>query len=78
MDGSLAAIKACKVEQTEFDKFSHSLQKERADSVFEDMKELFDATVKQFDDKVAYERSYIEKSFEKIILHQRIKMKIYK
>ena len=41
------------------------------------MKELFDATVKQFDDKVAYERNYIEKSYEKIILDQRTQMKIY-
>jgi len=43
------------------------MAKGRADAVFSDMKILFDSTVRQFDEKVAFERGEVAKSYERIV-----------
>lgn len=39
----------------------------RAESVFDDMKVLFDTTVEEFHKKVAFERNHVAQAYEKII-----------
>ena len=59
MDGALEKINEKKAEQTTVDELYIHLDKRRAESVFNDMKILFDTTVKQFDDKMVHQRNNI-------------------
>ena len=56
----MKSIREEKVDKTDFAILEKSLAKGRAEAVFDDMKRLFDLTVKNFDAKVAHERSFIE------------------
>lgn len=60
-----------KADLKEFKDFEKSMAKGRAESVFEDMKILFDSTVKQFENKINYERNEVAKSYEKIVQKQK-------
>ena len=53
-------IRAEKVNKADFERLEKSLAVGRAEAVFDDMKRLFDSTVKNFDAKVLHERSFIE------------------
>ena len=57
LDGAFESMNASKIDRIEFEKFRTSLDKERAQSVFNDMKSLFDSTVIQFDEKMVTERN---------------------
>ena len=59
-DEVMKSIRQEKVDKTDFAILEKSLAKGRAEAVFDDMKRLFDLTVKNFDAKVAHERSFIE------------------
>ena len=48
-----------------------SLAKGRAESVFNDMKLLFDTTVAEFDKKVVYERNQVAQCYERILEKQK-------
>ena len=70
MDDVVARINVEKANHADFHVLKQSLKKERAESVFDDMKTLFDATVKQFDEKVAYERQHVAQTFDRIVKKQ--------
>ena len=78
MDGALEKINQKKAEKTSVDELHIHLDKQRAESVFNDMKILFDTTVKQFDDKIIHERNKIEASYKRINLEQRHEMDKFK
>ena len=71
LDEVIKKISAEKASLELFEKLKQSVTKERAMSIFNDMKQLFDTTVQQFDKKVAFERHQVAKSYESILEKQR-------
>ena len=76
-DTALEKVYSLKADKQDFMKLKQSLDKERAQSIFDDMKVLFDTTVKQFDDEVVYERSQVEERYAKILRDQRLLMQTF-
>lgn len=70
-DEVIKRIGAEKANLSDFKDLQHSIAKERTQSIFEDMKRLFDTTVEQFDRKVKLERVNVAKSYESILDKQR-------
>ena len=66
-DGALEKIDEAKADKTMVESIQESVKKESAMQVFNDMKLLFDTTVKQFDEKVTYERNLAQKQCESVI-----------
>ena len=59
LDNALERMDKKKVDHNVVENLAFHLNKDRAESVFDDMKILFDTTVKQFDEKLTYERNKI-------------------
>ena len=55
-------------------KLKQSLDKDRALSIFNDMKILFDTTVKQLSDKLSNELSLMEDRYSKLLRDQKLVM----
>ena len=70
-DNALGKVAEKKADRHEFEKLANDLQKDRAVSVFNDMKILFDTTVNQFDEKIIYERRQIRTTYERLLQEQR-------
>ena len=70
-DSALEKVASQKADRTELQALSLSVDKERAMRVFNDMKLLFDTTVKQFDTKLLHERKKIQQAYEKIVQDQK-------
>lgn len=70
-DGAIKKVSDEKADREDFVKLKQSLVKARIESVFDDMKILFDSTVKQFDQKVVHERKEVAKAYERIVEKQR-------
>ena len=51
-DTALAKVHDLKADKKDFTELQQSLDKDRAQSIFNDMRILFDTTVKRFDEKV--------------------------
>ena len=66
-DTALEKVHVQKADKQDFLKLKTSLDKDRATSIFNDMKILFDTTVKTFDEKVVYERNQVEERYAKIL-----------
>lgn len=70
-DSVIKKVSDEKADREDFVRLEQSMAKGRAESVFVDMKILFDSTVKQFDQKVVYERKEVAKAYERIVEKQR-------
>ena len=66
-DTALEKVHEQKVDRQEFAKLKQSLDKDRALSIFNDMKLLFDTTVKQLSDKLVSELSSMEDRYSKLL-----------
>ena len=76
-DSALEKVHIQKADKKDFLALKVSLDKDRAASIFNDMKILFDTTVKQFDEKVVYERTQVEERYAKILRDQRLVMQTF-
>jgi len=61
-----------KASKTEFDSLRQSLDKHRAESIFNDMKRLFDMTIARFTRKMDAERDRLQGSYEIIMREQKV------
>ena len=59
-DIALEKVHEMKANKEDFFKLKQSLDRDRAMSIFNDMKILFDSTIKQIDEKFNNERSQVE------------------
>ena len=77
MDEVVRSVSKDKADKKDFEKLEKSLAKGRAEAVFNDMKDLFDTTVKQFDEKVVYERKYVAQTYDRILSKQENMFRAY-
>ena len=56
-DTALEKVHEQKADKTEFNKLKMSLEKDRAICIFNDMKVLFDSTIKNINEKLSFERT---------------------
>ena len=73
-DIALEKVHEMKANKEDFFRLKQSLDRDRAMSIFNDMKILFDSTVKKIDDKFNHERSQVEDIYAKILRDQKLVM----
>ena len=70
-DVAIKQVRDEKANNEDFVRLEKSMSRERADSVFKDMRILFDSTVKVFEEKVLRDRKEVANAYERIVEKQR-------
>ena len=69
-DTALELMNRVKLEKDEFEQLKHDVNKDRAISVFNDMKLLLDSTVYQFEERLSSERDQRNQTYQSLVNSQ--------